>query len=271
MRGADGNDEFDRRFARALMQPLEKRVLAVGARSRPTARARSDRRARRRRARRACRCFRGRAAAGRREVAPAPAHRARRRARGARAGRRSTTRQDRAAPAGCARAAPCESARSTLAPPGEKVGEAIPAERQHDRQSRPPTTANSGRRPSPTAAARLPWRCRMRSPPRRWRSRATKCAPTSTPRPSARGEPRLRARRVGERLAGGEGLRRDDEQRRRRIERRQRAREMLGIDVGNESDVDASVCGPLLPRVAVATERRRTRAAGPDRSHRCRC
>ena len=59
MRGSDRHDELDRRFARALVQPLEERVLPVGAGPAPQRGARYGRvDRRRRRGARACRCSR---------------------------------------------------------------------------------------------------------------------------------------------------------------------------------------------------------------------
>ena len=74
-----------------------------------------------------------------------------------------------------------------------------------------------------------------------------------------RNEPGFGAGGVGERLLRGEGFRRDHEQRRRRIERRKRAREVLGIDVGDERDVDALRLG-----TGAASRTRRLRQRGAD-------
>ncbi len=58
-------------------------------------------------------------------------------------------------------------------------------------------------------------------------------------RPERRREPRLGRRRVGERFLRGERLGGHDEQRRRRIERREGTREVLGIDVRHELNAQA--------------------------------
>ena len=78
-------------------------------------------------------------------------------------------------------------------------------------------------------------------------------------------QPRARRVRVGERFAGRECLRGHDEQGRRRIEPGQCARQVLGIDVGDERDVGA--VGALVPRLG---ERIADELAVRGRSRRCR-
>ena len=169
MRGAHGNDEFDRRLARALVQPLEERVLAVGAGVRPTAPASSGRRARRRRARRACRCFRARAAAGRRAAAPAPARTGRRRARACRS---CAAFHQPTSPSSTGQVA-LERRRAEVRVDargaGEKLGEAFPAELERDRQARRRPQRIAAADPVPAAAARRASRRRTRARPARCR------------------------------------------------------------------------------------------------------
>ncbi len=76
-------------------------------------------------------------------------------------------------------------------------------------------------------------------------------------------DPGAGGRGVGHRLHRGEGLRRDDEQRARRIEPAQRVADVRAVDVGDE------VAAQLRRR-----ERRQARASpwrGRGRSRRCRC
>ncbi len=74
---------------------------------------------------------------------------------------------------------------------------------------------------------------------------------------------RPRARGVGQRLLRRERLRRHDEQRRRGIERGERARQVLGIDVGDERDIDAF---GLRTGAAARARRRRERRADEERT-----
>ena len=76
-------------------------------------------------------------------------------------------------------------------------------------------------------------------------------------------QPCLGAGGIRQRLLRGEGLRSDDEQRRRRIVRRERAREVLRIDIGDERDVDTL---RLRARAAARPRRARERRADEKRS-----
>ena len=229
IRGAHGHDELDRRFARALVQPLEEGVLGVGAGLAPERRRPSRPASGRRRAPRACRCSRARAAADRPEGGTASARRARRRARrdrGARAfhqptspsstgrlrssgvcgsARRGSPRR-RAAP----RSVPSRaSARSAARRGPQREALADPVRQRQDVR---------GRDAEGRAAAALP-------------VTAMKCGVHAGAPPQRGGEPCLRGGGVGERLRRREGFRADDEQRGRRIQRLEGAREVRRIDV----------------------------------------
>ena len=92
---------------------------------------------------------------------------------------------------------------------------------------------------------------------------ATKCELTSTPLPSAAASQALALAALASVSCVVNDLRRDDEHRRRRIERRQRAREVLGIDVGHERDVHAL---RLRAGAAARARRRRQRRADEQRA-----
>ena len=146
---------------------------------------------------------------------------------------------------------------------GEQIGKALPAELERDRQARRATTANSGRRPSPTAG-----RCPVRRDAERLRGgelfpvTARKCALTPAPVPK-------RAASHAFALAAFASVSRvvndfdvDDEERRRGIERLERALTVLRIDIGDERDVDAVT---WRPEPAARAGRRRERRADEQR------
>jgi hypothetical protein len=257
VRGADRHDELDGRFARTLMQPLEECMLGVGADVAPQ---------------RGRRGLDANAAVARNALAMAFQDQLLQI--GGQAEQRLRIRNDDALDMPQMRAVPparepeehrevplerCLPEMRIDAPGArQQLLVALPPDLERDRQPgrrpdgvRPLTHSHIGRMsadatPNALAAAALP-------------VTAMKCELTSTPLPSAASSHDLAPGGIRQRLLGGEGFRSDDEQRGRRIVRRQRAREVLRIDVGDERDVD-----PLRLRAGAATRARRARERRAD-------
>ena len=130
-------------------------------------------------------------------------------------------------------------------------------------RGRSPSPSSSGRRPSPRT--RTCWRCRCRTSATfaALVETATKCLATAFASPPRPASDQSRARvGVGHRLQRGEGLRRDDEQRLRRVEVARRLGEVGAVDVGDEAEGHGAVA-VVLERL-VGHHRAEVRAADAD-------
>ncbi len=128
---------------------------------------------------------------------------------------------------------------------------------------RSPSPSSSGRRPSPRSRTCWRCRCRTRGPwPRSSTRRRSAGRPPSRRRRRPLEQPGARRVRVGHRLLRREGLRRDDEQRRRRVEVAHGFGEIGAVDVRHEAERE--LARAVVPQGFVRHHRPEVGAADAD-------